>query len=64
MFGQRLVHKTILSCLAWTVFAVLLFGRWQFGWRGRKAVHWTLGGFAILVLAYFGTKVVIEVLLS
>ena len=63
MFGQRLVHKTILSCLAWAVFGILLFGRWKFGWRGKKAVHWALGGFVMLVLAYFGTKFVIEVLL-
>ena len=64
MFGQRLVHKTVLSCLAWAVFGTLLFGRWRFGWRGKKAVHWALGGFAMLVMAYFGTKFVIEVLLS
>ena len=63
MFTQRLVHKTVLSCVGWTVFGVLLFGRWQFGWRGKKAVHWTLAGFAILVLAYFGSKLVIEILL-
>ncbi|NND90254.1 MAG: cytochrome c biogenesis protein CcsA [Granulosicoccus sp.] len=63
MFHQRLVHKTVLSCTGWAVFAVLLFGRWKFGWRGKKAVHWTLAGFGILVLAYFGTKIIIEVIL-
>ncbi len=63
MFGQQLVHKTVLSCSGWVIFGVLLFGRWQFGWRGKKAVHWTLAGFAILILAYFGTKFVLEVLL-
>ena len=41
LFAQHLVHKTVLSCLAWFVFAVLLFGRWRFGWRGRTAT--TLG---------------------
>lgn len=64
MFAQQLVHKTILSCVGWGIFGILLYGRWQFGWRGKKAVHWTLAGFAVLVLAYFGTKIVLEVLLG
>jgi ABC-type uncharacterized transport system permease subunit len=63
MFAQHLVHKTVLSCIGWAIFGILLFGRWRFGWRGKKAVHWTLSGFAILILAYFGTKVVLEVIL-
>lgn len=63
MFAQHLVHKTVLSCIAWGIFGILLFGRRQFGWRGKKAVHWTLAGFAVLVLAYFGSKVVLEVFL-
>ncbi len=63
MFAQHLVHKTVLSCIAWGIFGILLFGRRQFGWRGKKAVHWTLAGFATLVLAYFGSKVVLEVVL-
>ncbi len=63
MFSQQLVHKTILSCVGWTIFGVLLFGRWQFGWRGKRAVHWTLAGFVILILAYFGSKIVLEILL-
>ena len=37
LFAQHLIRKTMLSCLAWLVFAVLLFGRWRFGWRGRTA---------------------------
>lgn len=64
MFDQRVAHKTVLSCAAWMVFGILLFGRWQFGWRGKKAVHLTLGGFALLILAYFGTKTVIEFLVN
>lgn len=64
MFDQHLVHKTVLSCVGWSIFGVLLFGRWKFGWRGKKAVHWTLVGFAMLILAYFGTKLVIEILLT
>lgn len=64
MFIQHLVHKTVLSCLAWCIFGVLLFGRWKFGWRGKKAVRWTLVGFGMLILAYFGSKLVLEILLS
>ncbi len=64
MFAQHLVHKTVLSCLGWAIFGVLLFGRWQFGWRGKKAVQWTLAGFALLVLAYFGSKIVLEMILE
>ena len=59
LFAQHLVHKTVLSCLAWVVFAVLLFGRWRFGWRGLQA-NWALSGFALLGLAYFGSKIVLE----
>jgi len=64
MFAQHLVHKTVLSILAWIVFAILLIGRWLFGWRGRTAIRWTLGGFISLMLAYFGSKFVLEVLLA
>lgn len=63
MFEQRVAHKTILSIIAWFVFAILLWGRWKFGWRSLTAVRWTLGGFFTLVLAYFGSKWVIEILL-
>lgn len=63
MFAQQLVHKTLLSLIAWCVFATLLYGRFKFGWRGRKALKWTLAGFAVLLLAYFGSKAVIELIL-
>jgi ABC-type uncharacterized transport system permease subunit len=64
MFAQHLVHKTVLSIIAWAVFAVLLFGHWRFGWRGRTAVRWTLSGFFTLLLAYFGSKYVLEIILE
>jgi ABC-type uncharacterized transport system permease subunit len=64
LFAQHLLHKTVLSCLAWVVFAVLLFGRWRFGWRGRTAANWALSGFALLGLAYFGSKIVLESILG
>lgn len=64
MFAQQVVHKTILSILAWLTFGALLAGRYRFGWRGRKAIHWTIVGFTILVLAYFGSKAVLELILE
>lgn len=64
LFAQHLVHKTVLSCLAWLMLAILLFGRHRFGWRGRTAVRWVLGGFLLLILAYFGSKFVLEVILN
>jgi len=57
------LHKLVLSSLAWMLFAILLYGRLRFGWRGRTAITWTIGGFAALVLAYFGTKLVLELIL-
>lgn len=64
MFAQQLAHKTVLSILAWFVFLTLLIGHWKLGWRGRTAIRWTLGGFISLMLAYFGSKFVLEVLLA
>lgn len=64
LFGANIAHKTILSIFAWIVFSVLLYGRWQYGWRGKKAVNWTLAGFVLLMLAFFGTKIIQEFLSS
>jgi ABC-type uncharacterized transport system permease subunit len=60
LFTQHLIHKTVLSLIAWAIFGVLLIGRIRFGWRGRSAVGWTLSGFGVLALAYFGAKFVLE----
>ena len=64
MFAQHLVHKTVLSTLAWVVFGALLVGRHRYGWRGRTAIIWTLAGFVMLILAYFGSKAVLELILQ
>ncbi|AHK78349.1 phosphohydrolase [Ectothiorhodospira haloalkaliphila] len=64
ILAQQLAHKVVFALIAWVVFAILLFGRFRFGWRGRKAVRWTLMGFAWLVVAYVGTKLVMEVMLG
>ncbi len=61
LFEQHLIHKTVLSMIAWVLFAILLIGRIRYGWRGRSAVRWTLSGFGFLILAYFGAKFALEV---
>lgn len=58
------IHKTFFSILAWCVFAVLLWGRHQLGWRGTTAIKGTLSGFALLILGYYGTKIMLEYILS
>jgi len=65
VFGKplRFNHHIVLSIVAWVVFAVLLVGHWRLGWRGRTAVRLTIAGFVLLVLGYFGTKFVLEVIL-
>lgn len=63
MFAQHVAHKTILSIIAWIIFAVLLWGRHRRGWRGSMAIRWTLSGFLALILAYFGSAIVLELLL-
>lgn len=64
LLARHLAHKSILSAAAWIVFGLLLLGRWRFGWRGRTAVTMTLTGMGILLLAYFGTKLVLELILD
>jgi len=66
LFGKpfQFNHKTVFAFLSWVIFAWLLFGHWKFGWRGSKAVKLTVGGFVLLLLAYVGTKFVIEILLG
>jgi ABC-type uncharacterized transport system permease subunit len=63
LFAQHLVHKTVLSILAWVIFTCLLIGRSRYGWRGQTAIQWTLIGFVLLLLAYFGSKLVLELIL-
>lgn len=63
-FGAHVAHKTVLSIIAWLVFSALLVGRWRYGWRGISATRWTLSGFGLLMLAFFGTKFVQEYLLT
>lgn len=66
VFGQPLTfsHKTLFGFVSWGVFAALLAGRQLYGWRGRIAIRWTLAGFITLLLAYIGSKFVLEIVLN
>jgi ABC-type uncharacterized transport system permease subunit len=65
LFGTplQLTHKTVFGILSWIIFGALLSGRTFYGWRGKIAVRWTLAGFVSLVLAYIGSRFVVEVIL-
>jgi ABC-type uncharacterized transport system permease subunit len=66
LFGRpmRADHKTVFAVLSWMTFGLLLLGRWLHGWRGRTALRWTLAGFVLLILAYVGSRFVVEVVLG
>lgn len=64
LVAQHLVHKTVLTILSWVLFGLLLTGRWWYGWRGRRAVNLTLIAMLVLILGYFGSKFVLEVILD
>ncbi len=65
IFGKawQFNHKVLFGFISWAVFGVLLAGHYFYGWRGRKAVNWTMSGFGLLLLAYIGSKFVLEVIL-
>jgi ABC-type uncharacterized transport system permease subunit len=62
--AMKFNHKTLFAVVSWLIFAALLVGRTLYGWRGRKALRWTLSGFSALLLAYVGSRFVMEVVLS
>ncbi len=66
LFGKalQLSHKTVFALVSWGIYAALLGGRLRYGWRGRMAVGWTLSGFMVLLLAYIGSKFVLEIVLG
>jgi len=66
LFGQTIQfsHKTLFALISWAIYAALLGGRQIYGWRGRTAIRWTLSGFMALLLAYIGSKFVIEIILG
>jgi ABC-type uncharacterized transport system permease subunit len=66
VFGKpfAFTHKGVFSILAWLTFGALIAGRWRFGWRGRRATAWIVAGTLFLLLAYLGSKFVLEILLG
>ncbi|MGY0218808.1 cytochrome C assembly family protein [Endozoicomonadaceae bacterium StTr2] len=64
MFAAGVIHKTVLAVLAWIMFSILLAGRHWLGWRGQTAMKLTLSGFVLLMLAYFGSKFVVDLVLT
>ena len=68
LYGSGIVwkwdHKSVFSVLSWLTFAVLIVGRWRFGWRGRSAARVLYVGTALLFLAYVGSRFVLEVILD
>jgi len=61
--SQHLAHKIFFSLLAWVIFAILLVGRYHWHWRGRRAVKYVIAGFVMLALGFFGSKLVLELIL-
>ena len=66
LFGKPLVfdHKTIFALISWLLFSGLLIARWRVGLRGRVAVRWVLSAYTALLLAYVGSRFVLEVILQ
>ena len=62
--AMRFDHKTVFAIISWLIFAALLLGRFVYGWRGKTALRWTMGGFVTLLLAYVGSRFVLEVILK
>jgi ABC-type uncharacterized transport system permease subunit len=65
IFGRpfHITHHIVFSASAWLVFGIFLLGHWRWGWRGRNAALWTIGGVVLLVLGFVGTKFVLEFLI-
>ena len=66
LFGKPLVfdHKTVFALASWFLFAGLLVARWRVGLRGRAAIRWVLSAYTALLLAYVGSRFVVEVILQ
>ena len=66
LFGKPLVfdHKTVFALVSWFLFAGLLIARWRVGLRGRAAIRWVLSAYTALLLAYVGSRFVVEVILQ
>ena len=63
-FAQHLAHKTAFSIVSWFLYGALLIGHYKFGWRGRKAIRFTITGFVLLAIGFIGSKFVLEMILG
>lgn len=63
-FAQHLAHKTFFSIISWFIYGTLLIGHHSWGWRGKKAIRFTMIGFALLALGFIGSKFVLEMILG
>ncbi|AXY55961.1 cytochrome C assembly protein [Acinetobacter chinensis] len=63
-FAQHLAHKTAFSIVSWFVYGALLIGHYKFGWRGQKAIRFTITGFFLLAVGFIGSKFVLEMILN
>jgi len=61
---EGVLHKTFFSILSWIVFACLLWGRHQLGWRGNTAIRGTFVGFGLLIVGFYGSKIVLQFILG
>ncbi|MBH2002958.1 MAG: cytochrome c biogenesis protein CcsA, partial [Moraxellaceae bacterium] len=57
-------HKTAFSIISWFLYGALLIGHYKFGWRGRKAIRFTITGFILLAIGFIGSKFVLEMILG
>jgi len=64
IFAQHLVHKTFFAVISWVLYGVLLTGRFQYGWRGQKAVRYTIWAYSLLVISFIGTELVLQCLFN
>lgn len=63
-FAQHLAHKTVFSIISWFIYGSLLIGHYKLGWRGQKAIRFTLIGFVLLAIGFIGSKFVLEMILG
>lgn len=64
LWGQHVAHKVVFGAVSWLIIAILLIRHYRYGFRGRRAALWLLGGFICLALAYFGSAIVLQILLT
>lgn len=60
LLAQHLIHKTVLTLISWGFFATLIFGHFYLGWRGQRASRLIYLGFGFLLVAFMGSKFVLE----